>query len=279
MLEPEVLAQGLDFPESPYWSEKDGCLYFVEWQGNRLLRWKDDRLESVFATPPGSGPSGLGQDADGNFWLTLYDAGEVACYSPAGRRISSIDGYQGQRFRGACDLVMDPGGGLYFTDSGDFEEDWRSGRPLGSVYALGAAGALTRLAGNLCFPNGIALSPDRQTLYVAEHRQNRVRRYALGAGSVGEGDVFFRLDDACLLEPEAAFELGPDGMCVDAAGKLWVAHYGGGKLLCFDTQGNLVRTVRLAQGRRPTNVVYRADARCLYITEAEWGRLYRLRLA
>ena len=87
--------------------------------------------------------------------------------------------YQGAPFRGPCDLVGETGGGVYFTDSGDFEDDWRTGRPAGVVYYCSPTGELAELDRGLCFPNGIALSPDEKRLYVNEHRQNRTLEYTL----------------------------------------------------------------------------------------------------
>jgi gluconolactonase len=87
------------------------------------------------------------------------------------------------------------------------------------VYCLEASGRLTQLDQAICFPNGIGLSPDNQTLYLCEHRRNRILRYAIEAGpSLSVREVFCQLDSPGLLEPEQAFELGPDGLFVDGSG-------------------------------------------------------------
>ena len=160
----EILAEGLAFPEAPFWSDRDGCLYLVEWTGDRLLAFRDGKLETFFRTEPGDGPSGLFQDAQGNFWMTLYSSGKLACFNPGGERLLVVQDYQGAPFRGPCDLVGETGGGVYFTDSGDFEDDWRTGRPAGAVYYCSPAGELVEIDRGLCFPNGIALSPDEKRL-------------------------------------------------------------------------------------------------------------------
>jgi sugar lactone lactonase YvrE len=64
-------------------------------------------------------------------------------------------------------------------------------------------------------------------------------------------------------------------MCVDDQDCLWVAHYGGGKVLRLSPQGELLQAVRLPRGCRPTSVAYSAAQQALYITEAEFGLLYK----
>lgn len=274
-IELQLVAEGMQFPESPLWSERDGCLYLVDWTADRLLRLQSGRLEVCFET--NGGPSGLCQDPGGNLWLTLYSGCKLAAYTPQGELLGEWASYQGTPFKGPCDLVCDRQGGVYFTDSGDFEDDWRSGRAAGYVYYLAPGAAQPRcLAGPLHFPNGIALSQDGQRLYVNEHRAQRTLCYTLtDGGDLQEPEVFYTYDQVCLLEPEDAFELGPDGLCVDDRDRLFVAHYGGGKVVQLSPQGELQRAIRLPHGRRPTSAAYHAAERAVYITEAELGRLYR----
>jgi len=279
----EIVARDLAFPEGACWSERDGCLYFVEYAGDRILALRGDDVEIMFKTPAGSGPCGLAQDGRGNLWTCLYAARQVVCYGLHGELRQVLKGYHGRRFRGPNDLVVDPGGGLYFTDSGDFDEDWRTGRPAGTVYYLHPDGVLHRIAGPLCYPNGIALSPDGRRLYVNEHRQNRVMVCDLPGGSVAAwGPIrfgaFCALDAACLLPKAERFQLGPDGMSCDRAGHLWVAHYGRGEIVRIDPAGQVVGRIGLPEGRKPTNTAVDAASATLYATEAECGLLYRVSL-
>jgi sugar lactone lactonase YvrE len=279
----QVVASGLQFPESPRWSERDGCLYLVDWTADQVLAFRDGSLRPLFDTG-GGGPSGLGQDSQGTLWLALYSAGKLAAYTAQGKLLGAWDSFAGTPLRGPCDLACDPAGGVYFTDSGDFEQDWRSGRAAGWVYHLSAAGPggfadrrLRRLAGPLHFPNGIALSPDQSFLYVNEHRMNCTLRYRVGPdGGLEAETTFYRHDPHSQLEPAQAFELGPDGLCTAPDGSLFVAHYGGGKILQLSPQGRLVRRLPLPQGRRPTSAGWRPGENALYVTEAEFGLLYRL---
>ena len=80
----QILAEGLSFPEAPYWSTRDNCLYFVEWNGDRVGVLRGDRTQVLFTTEQGGGPSGLCQDRDGNFWVCLYSGLKLAQFSPSG---------------------------------------------------------------------------------------------------------------------------------------------------------------------------------------------------
>jgi gluconolactonase len=197
----EILAEGLQFPESPFWSDRDGCLYLVEWTGDRVLVCREGKVGTLFHTQPGDGPSGVCQDAQGNFWITLYSSRKLASFNPLGEHLLVVQDYQEKPFRGPCDLVGEFYGGVYFTDSGDYEEDWRTGRPAGVVYYCSPSGELAEVDRGLCFPNGIALSPDGKRLYVNEHRQNRILEYILEADrSYSQKRVLYMFDRRCLLE-------------------------------------------------------------------------------
>ena len=213
---PQVLLEGLRFPEGAFWSSHDGCLYFVEWTGDAVWMWRDGGATALFETPPGAGPCGLTQDHDGNFWVCLYSARQLAKLGPAGQVLRVIDGYRGERFKGPNDLVVDQASGVYFTDSGDFENDWATGRAVGAIYYLAPTGTLRQVDAGLCFPNGIALSGDGQTLWVNEHRKNRLLAYDVHPdGRLDQRRVFYTLSSESLLPPEFSYELGPDGMCRD----------------------------------------------------------------
>ena len=170
---------------------------------------------------------------------------------------------------------MDTQGGIYFSDSGDFEGDWTSGRPAGALYYLKSNGELRQVDAGIRYPNGLALSPEGHILYVNEHRSNRVLRYTIDDdGKLSNRSVFFELDNECLLSPEQSFEMGPDGCCVDDLGYLYLAHYGGGKIIKVGPDGVKAAQVFLPHGRKPTSCCFQAQQQALYVTEAEEGLLY-----
>jgi sugar lactone lactonase YvrE len=63
-------------------------------------------------------------------------------------------------------MVVDANGGIYFTDSGNFEEDLSENQAVGAVYYITPAGELIQVDTELVYPT--TLSPDEKTLYVTE---------------------------------------------------------------------------------------------------------------
>lgn len=273
----QVLLSDLQYPESPCWSAQDSCLYYVEWAGDRLCALQDGQISLVYNAAQGSGPSALVQEQDGSLWVCLYSSLQVIHITRQRKLLECIDHFQGQAFKGPNDLVLDGRGGLYFTDSGDYGDDWISGRPAGAVYYREPSGELLRVANELCFPNGIALDAERRNLFINEHRQNRTWRYTIRPdGSLEAGSIFANLDGDCLLDEEFCYELGPDGMEFDQQGRLWIAHYGGGKLIALDERGERRQIFRLPQGRKPTNLDFRYPEGTMFVSEAELGILYQV---
>jgi gluconolactonase len=121
-----------------------------------------------------------------------------------------------------------------------------------------AGGAPARLAFDFNMPNGIALSPDGNRLYVVDNGDGRVLFTDLNADGTPKGD-FAKIADAD----------GGDGMAVDQAGNLYVAAKAG--ILVFDAAGTSLGTITLAQGT-PSNATFGgADRKTLYITSNNGG--------
>ena len=275
--EADIVVDGLNFPEAPYWSTLDNRLYFLEWGGDTIWTMQDGQAELLLELEPGDGPSGIFQDEAGNLWVTLYSSLKVVQMTPAGEILQTFDSFNGEPFRGPNDLVIDANGGLYFTDSGNFEEDWTEGRAVGAVYYITPEGELMQVDSELVYPNGIFLSLDGQTLYVDEHRQNRILSYSVNPdGTLSDPEVFFEPDDAYLGDAEFSYELGTDGMWRDSQGNLWVAHYGGGKVMVISPEGQLLKLITLPLGIYPTNTTLSPDETTLYVTESGNGLLYQI---
>lgn len=143
----------------------------------------------------------------------------------------------GKPLRGPNDLTLDtPNGGFYFTDPGGSAD----GESIGTVHYVDAGGQTHLADGGLVFPNGIVLSQDGKRLYVAQSKANRVLVYDVtGPGKVGEPRVFADLP----VKDEAVGQVDhqPDGMCLDAAGNLYVAHYGMKQVQVLSPKGELIR--------------------------------------
>jgi gluconolactonase len=144
--------------------------------------------------------------------------------------------YEGKPLRGPNDLTLDtPHSGFYFSDPGDSDAE----HPIGTVHYVDIFLNVFLVDSGLAYPNGIVLTPDGKRLLLAESRRNRVLAYdVLEPGKVGPRRVLADL-------PKKDSSLGqidnqPDGMCLDAAGNLYVAHYGMKQVQVLSPEGKLL---------------------------------------
>jgi len=137
--------------------------------------------------------------------------------------------------RGPNDLTLDTkNGGFYFTDPGESGKD----NLIGTVHYVDAKGKTYLVAGRLAYSNGIVLTTDGKRLLVAESQKNRVLEYPiLSPGKAGPMKVFADLPKNANGRWE---DNQPDGMCLDAAGNLYVAHYGMKQVQVLGPEGKLL---------------------------------------
>jgi gluconolactonase len=260
-----LLISGCNTPEGPAF-DRAGNLYFVNWSSSAIVRLTPDGVAGEFFNTGGI-PAGLAFHRDGSLYIA--DEGEqwhgVLRLSPDRQLTVLANEYEGQPLNGANDLVFDQQGVLYFSDP------WGSSaeRPIGGFYRLFPDGRLERLDTGLAFPNGVALSADGTAVFLAETYRRRILRYAIGPdGTVGPRAEFAQLPG----------EPGPDGMALDAAGNLYVAHYNGGRVAVFDPAGRLVEEIAVP-GPNVTNCAFGGpERRTLVITEVATASLYRVEL-
>ena len=142
----------------------------------------------------------------------------------------------GQPLRGPNDLTLDtPHGGFYFTDPGG--SDLKN--PIGTLHYVDSEGKTHLCAGGFAFPNGVVLRPDGKTVLMAESQKNRVLVFdVLAPGKLSEPRVFAELPKKDTSKGQ--IDNQPDGMCLDAVGNLYVAHYGMKQVQVLDPQGKLI---------------------------------------
>jgi gluconolactonase len=177
--EPERLATGFIFTEGPLW-HPDGYWYFVDLRRNQLLRLTPGQQPELVRTTIGG--NGTTFDLHGRLIVCEGDDRRLTRMGPDGKVESLVDNYKGGRFNRPNDVVCHSNGCRYFTDPdkrrpyherempGPAGEDnlWDGAR----VYRLAPDGGLSVLA-NCEYPNGLALSPDERTMYVANTRSSQ----------------------------------------------------------------------------------------------------------
>ncbi len=254
------------FIEGPSF-DRAGNLYCVDLQYGRIFRITPDGVFDVVCQYDGQ-PNGLKIHQDGRIFVADHKNG-LMVLDPASGTIEPLleFGYL-ERFRGLNDLVFSREGDLYFTDQG------QSGlqSPSGCLYRLRANGQLDRLLDAIPSPNGLILTPDERTLYMAVTRGNCVWRVPLAFldnGAVTRVGVFVHMSGGT----------GPDGMAMAEDGSFAVAHVGLGTVWLYSPLGEVVARIRSCAGLGTTNVAFGGpDRRTLYITESETGTIMQARV-
>lgn len=234
-----------------------------------------DGQTSVWAEP--GGPNGHKILADGTHLVCDHSQHAVLQLAADGKLIKkAASECGGKPLRAPNDLSLDPAGGFYFTDPADSSDK----NPVGSVHYVDPAGAVHLVDEGLAYPNGIVLRPGGKVLLVAESKQNRILHYDLLApGKVGRRSVFAELP----TKGEGQVDNQPDGMCLDAAGNLYVAHYGMRQVQVLNPMGKII--ARYPAGNLLTsNVAFGGpNLDHLYVTgsihpDSTAGGLFRLEL-
>jgi gluconolactonase len=286
----EVLAEGFEWSEGPVWIADGDYLLFSDVPQNRIFRWKEGEGHRVWLEPSGytgevprggePGSNGLLLDAQNRLILCQHGDRRVArldapLTAPEPSFTTLADRYDGKRFSSPNDAVFDSGGALYFTDPPyglpEGPSDPTKEMSFNGVYRLAIDGRVTLLTDKLSRPNGIALSPDESTLYVANSDPERAIWMAydlLPDGTIENGRVFFDATDWVPERPGL-----PDGLKVDEAGNLFASGPGG--VLVFSPDGRHLGTIRTTQAT--ANCAFGEDGSSLYMTADSYLLRVRLR--
>lgn len=260
---PERLAAGKSatpmgsFLEGPSF-DREGNLYVVDLAWGRIFRISPRGQFETVAEYDGE-PNGMAIHKDGRIFIADHKLGIV--YLKEGKPVPVVARYHQQTFKGVNDLVFDSEGSLYFTDQGvtDLAD------PTGCLYRYSADGKLERLADCLPSPNGLVV--DGRTVYVAVTRANGVWRLPLAPdGKVVRMGVFLHLSGG----------RGPDGMAMDEAGGLAVAHVDFGTVWIFSHRGEALYRVASCKSDMITNVAYKGNE--IYITDSGSGCILRAKV-
>jgi gluconolactonase len=254
---PVVVASGLQSPEGPSF-DRNGILHLVDWDAKWIYQITlDGELKEFVYT--GGIPTGTKFHINGHLYVADGARG-ILDISTEGIIQVVANEWQRKTFRGPNDLVFAHNGDLYFSDPAGSDAE----HPIGNVFLLRRDGSLELFAGGFQFPNGVALSEDGHTLFVAETIQNQILAFELD----GNG-----LEKSCRVFAKMEGGLGPDGMAFGTDGNLYVAHFGKGCVAVINPDGEVIDEIA-AGGAKPTNVAFWGSS--LFVTEVEKGQVVRL---
>lgn len=279
----EKLAGEFNWSEGPTWMKSNRTLYFSDVPMNIIYSWNEKDRLSVFsyksgysnqdAAPRGTelGTNGLAIDPQGR--LVACDHGDRRVYrwNADGTKTTIVDKFEGKRFNSPNDLVYDSKGNLFFTDPPyGLESSAPAGQPdnhmkgkeldFQGVYRLSTDGKLTVLTKELTRPNGINLSPDEKTLYVAVSDSDKPLWMAYDLkedGTIANGRVFMDATAARKLDKVGL----PDGMKVAADGTIFATGPSG--VWIMSPSGKLLGKIKT--GQATGNCAWGDDGSTLYV--------------
>ncbi|MDM0021830.1 SMP-30/gluconolactonase/LRE family protein [Variovorax saccharolyticus] len=293
-----VIAEDLWFPEGPVWLG-DGSLLVVEIRRQTLTRiWLDGRKEIIAHL--GGGPNGAAFDG-GRYCYVANSGGFAFVQRPAGGWMSAgtpadyvtgsiqrvdietgkfevlYDTVGGNQIRGPNDIVLDGEGGFWFTDPGKTRHrDW----DRGSVCYAKTDGSMAReVIFPIHKPNGIGLSPDRKTLYVAETDSARLWAWDLKGPGELAAPAKASIDSphgSRLVYGWPTFARF-DSLAIEDSGNICVATLDRGGVTVCSPEGGLVEFVPVDGDTHITNLCFAgSDMTKAYVTQSYAGRLVEI---
>lgn len=260
----DILCSGRGLVESPRWHE--GRLWFSDWTAGEILAI-DDAGSAEVMVRHASLPLCFDFGPDGRLLLVsniergllgLADEGGLETYADLGA-LSQF---------GFNDIVID-GRGTAYVNSGNF--DFAAGPPEGAVQPGFVAmvrpdGTAQRVADDIAFPNGMAVTPDNGTLVVADSYRHQLVGFSIAAdGSLFGRRVWADLGDAA-----------PDGICLDADGACWYADVPHQRCVRVAEGGAILDTVPLDRGGFACMLGGPSGTE-LYVVAARWPGVAALR--
>lgn len=240
--------------ECPRWRAEEKALYFVDIALSRLHRWDGAELRTrQFGQPAGCFAFRRGGGlvlAMATGFHRLDDVSDPAP-KPFGEQILAVD--DELRFNdGRCDAQ-----GRFWAGTVNTAKS----KPNATLYRLGADGQIMPMANDGLTLNGVAMSPDGRTLYLADTPRHLIFAFDLDAtsGALANRRVFHQFPQG---------EGRPDGGSVDAEGCYWSALYAGGRVVRLSPKGELLQEIALPV-RRPTMIAFGGeDLKTAYVTSA-----------
>lgn len=266
----QLVKEGFEAVEGPLRADDGGVLFTNNQAGHIVHVAADGALSNWFEAPVGA--NALTRTPKGEVVATLQRSLAIGVVQPGASPRILADGFEGRPFNRPNDLVADARGNLYFTDTIPLGATGEPSLPS-ALYQLTAGGRVLRIATDIARPNGVALSPDERTLYVANTAGEWVLAYALDArGTPGARREFARLALPPPREGAAASTAsGADGLAVDRDGRLFVATTLGVQV--FSPRGEPLGTITLP--RQPQNLAFAGpDRNVLYVVGR--GAVYRI---
>lgn len=221
------------YVEGPVWVTKDGgYLLFSDIYNSQIVKMSQPSQTSVYRRFTNAG-NGNSMDAQGRLYTAERDGHRVVRLEPNGQ-VSVVAGeYEGKRFNAPNDVVVRRDGQVYFSDPASAYVLDKRELDFNGTYHVSPDGKVSLVA-KTAHPNGVALTPDGKTLYVADTEDRKIMAYDLdAAGNTSNERVFV-----------SGLNGAPDGLRVAANGNVYIAT---GPVVIYTPQGKLIKTINFPE--------------------------------
>ncbi len=229
LLETEIFLEGLKFPEGPRWREEK--LWFSDMDMKKVMT-VDLKGNTETIIEMKDSPSGLGWLPDGTLLIVSMDDMRLLKLTPDGLKevadLSSLATFK------CNDMVVDKKGRAYV---GNFGFDYQSEKfKPAEIILVTPEGNAQIVADKLAFPNGTVITPDDKTLIVAETFRSKLTAFDILDNGLLEGRrIWANLNS-----------MTPDGICLDAEGRIWIASPGRGKIFRVLEGGKVTHEIKVS---------------------------------
>jgi sugar lactone lactonase YvrE len=256
MPEPQIILTGIQFGESPRWH--DGRVWFCDWAAEELVAVDDDGNRELIANVP-SFPFCIAWTPDGQLLITSARDKAVLTLT-SDKKLETFADLTAVSDRPPNNEIVVDGHGHVYVNGGGF--DLMAGEPFapGIIALVEPDGGVREVADDIHFGNGMAVTPDNETLIVAESYASRLTAFDIEP----DGTLTNRRVWASLENNDA-----PDGICVDAESAVWYASVPGRHCVRVREGGDILQEIELDRGCFSC-ALGGPDRTTLYIVAREW---------
>jgi gluconolactonase len=245
--------------EGPVWS-KQGFLIFSDMFDSKILKMSQANRFEIYRDDT-NGANGNSMDVEGRLYSCERDGRRVVRLEKDGSLTVIASEFEGKRVNDPNDVVVRRDGQVYFSDPAPKDSLQHFELGYAGVYHVTPSGKISLVA-KMPRPNGVTLTPDGHTLYVADTMQRKILAYDLDAeGNASHERVFISDIDG-----------GPDGLRVAANGNVYIACRG---VAIYTPEGKFIKMIEFPE--TPANLTFGdSDLKTIYVTART--SVYRVRI-